>query len=68
MSAKLIETTSTKPYAYTGNYVLVLKGSCQIGGKTFAEDMLVVSKAIEPQPYDVRATEGETCLAMGVSF
>jgi ChrR Cupin-like domain len=68
MSAKLIETTSTKAYPYTGNYVLVVKGSCQIAGKKLGEDMVVVSKAIEPQSYKVSASKGETCLVMGVSF
>lgn len=68
MSAKLIETTSTKAYSYTGNYLLVVKGKCQIGGMMLGEDMVVVSKKIEPQSYDVSAPKGATCVAMGVSF
>jgi hypothetical protein len=68
MSAELIETTSSKAYDYTGNYLLVIKGSCDIEGVTFAEDMVVVSKTIEPQPYGVTASKGSSCLAMGVSF
>jgi ChrR Cupin-like domain len=68
MSAEFIETTSSKAYEYTGNYLLVVKGSCDIEGMTFGEDRVVVSKTIEPQPYEVTASKGSTCLAMGVSF
>jgi hypothetical protein len=68
LSAKLIETTSAEPFTFDGNYVLVLKGSCDIEGETMAKGMLVVAKAIVPQPYQVTATAGATCLAMGLSF
>lgn len=68
MSAEFIDTTSSKAYDYTGNYLLVVKGSCEIEGMTFGEDMLVVSKTIEPQPYGVAASKGSSCLALGVSF
>ena len=68
LAAKLIETTSTDAVAFTGNYLLVLKGSCDIEGETMAKGMLVVANGIEPQPYQVTATAGATCLAMGVSF
>jgi len=68
LSAELIETTSADAFAFLGNYLLVLKGSCDIEGETMAKGMLVVAKAIEPQPYQISATAGATCLAMGVSF
>jgi hypothetical protein len=68
MSAEFIDTTSSKAYDYTGNYVLVVKGSCDIEGMTLGEDMLVVSKTIEAQPYGVTASKGSSCLALGVSF
>jgi hypothetical protein len=68
LSAKLLETTSAEPFTFTGNYVLVLKGSCDIEGETMAKGMLVVAKGIVPLPYQVTATAGATCLAMGVSF
>jgi len=68
MSAEFIEISSSKAYHYTGNYLLVVKGSCDIEGVTFGEDMVVVSKTVEPQPYKVTASKGSTCLAMGVSF
>ncbi len=48
MSAELIETSSGDDYAFTGNYVLVLEGSCEVDGETYAEDMLVVTKDVEP--------------------
>jgi ChrR Cupin-like domain len=68
MTAELFEITSAKAYDYTGNYVLVVKGSCGIDGVTLGEDMVVVSKTIEPQPYKVTASKNSSCLAMGVSF
>ena len=68
MSAEFIETTSTEDYVYTGNYVVVLEGSCEIEGETQAEDMLVVTEAVEPRAFKVSATEGGTCLALAVSF
>jgi hypothetical protein len=68
MLAKLIESTSSTPYAFEGNYLLVLKGSCDIEGVTLAAGSLVVAKGIEPQPYGIAATPSSTCLAMGVSF
>lgn len=68
LSATLLETTSVEPFTFAGNYVLVLKGSCEIEGETMAKGMLVVAKGIVPQTYQVSASEGGTCLAMGVSF
>jgi hypothetical protein len=68
MSAELVEITSSADYDYKGNYLLVLKGSCDIDGMTFGKDMLVVPKTIEPQPYTVSASKNSSCLAMGVSF
>jgi hypothetical protein len=68
LEAELLETTSATPYAYEGNYLLVLKGSCDVEGVTLAEGTLVVAKTIVPQPYQVSASADSTCLAMGVSF
>jgi len=68
LSAALIETTSATSYAYPGNYLLVLKGSCDIDGVTLSRGKLVVAKALEPQAYQLSASTGSTCLAMGVSF
>jgi ChrR Cupin-like domain len=69
LSADFIEaTSSTGDYGYTGNYVLVLDGSCDIDGVSFAKDMLVVAKEVKPQHYKIRATENMSCFAMGVSF
>lgn len=68
LDAKLIETSSSSAYAYTGNYLLVLNGSCDIEGKAFAKDALVVGKAVEPQTYQLKASKSGPCLAMGVSF
>jgi hypothetical protein len=70
MSAEFIEIASskTKAYEYAGNYLVVVKGSCDIEGMTLGEDMVVVSKTIEPQSYKVTASKGGSCLAMGVSF
>ena len=68
MLAKLIESTSVTPYAFEGNYLLVLKGSCDIEGVTLAAGSLVVAEDIEPQPYGIGATASNTCLALGISF
>jgi hypothetical protein len=68
MSSEFIQTTSSQDYKYTGNYLLVLRGSCTISGTTFGKNMLVVSKTIEAQPYNIRATENNSCLALGLSF
>jgi len=66
--SQLIETSSATPLTYKGNYLLVLKGSCDIEGATLGQGMLLVAKALEPQPYAVSASPDSTCLAMGVSF
>ncbi len=68
LSAELIETTSASAYDFTGNYLLVLKGSCEIEGLSFGREKLVVTKTVEPKPFKVAATKGQTCLALGVSF
>jgi len=68
LSAAFIELTSSGAYVYRGNYLLVLKGSCDIEGMTFSPNWLVVGKAIEPQSYRIAAGAGGSCLAMGVSL
>ena len=68
LSAEFIETTSSDAYAFTGNYLLVLKGSCEIEGLPFATGQLVVTKTVEPQSFKVAAPKASSCLAMGVSF
>jgi hypothetical protein len=68
MSAAFIETGSSEAFSYTGNYVLVLEGSCSVEGVTHAEATLVVQKELEPAPYSVSAAGDGSCLALGVSF
>jgi len=68
LSAELIEITSSDVYEYTGNYVVVLKGSCDIDGKAFDEHKLVVTKDVVPQAFALSAPKDGSCLAMGVSF
>jgi hypothetical protein len=68
LSAQFIATTAAESYAYTGNYLLVLKGSCEIDGATYAEKQLVVSKGVAPLSYAIHASKDATCLAMGISF
>jgi hypothetical protein len=68
MTAAFVEITSSDDYVYSGNYLLVLKGSCDIEGVTVAKDWIVVGKTVVPRPYKVAATNGSSCLAMGVSF
>jgi hypothetical protein len=68
LRAELIQTTSSADYAYNGNYVLVLKGTCEVGGMPLGEHKVVVAKALEPQVFKVAAPQGGACLAMGISF
>jgi hypothetical protein len=68
LAAALIETTSVDSHAYQGNYLLVLKGKCDIDGVTLSRGKLVVAKALAPHAYRLSASTGSTCLALGVSF
>ena len=68
MSAAFVEITSSADYVYVGNYLLVVKGSCEIQGATFAKDWLVVGRTVKPRPYKIAASKHSSCLAMGVSF
>jgi len=68
MSSKFIQTSSSESYPYTGNYLLVLRGDCTINGTAFGENMLVVATTVETQDYSVSSAEGNSCLALGLSF
>jgi oxalate decarboxylase/phosphoglucose isomerase-like protein (cupin superfamily) len=69
MSGEFIEITAPEgDYQYTGNYLLVLEGSCGIQGVTFGRESLVVANAVEPESFTVTAPADSRCLAMGVSF
>jgi hypothetical protein len=68
ITSEFIKTTSASAYEYTGNYLLVLEGSCAIEGTVFGEKMLIVATTIQPQSYQVSAVEGGSCLALGLSF
>ena len=68
MSAEFIELGSAKKYDYTGNYVLVLQGECEIEGSEYGENKVVVTKTVDTQPFSVAAPKGSSCLAVGVSF
>ncbi|MGB3787357.1 MAG: cupin domain-containing protein [Phormidesmis sp.] len=68
MSSQLIKSTSAKGYQYQGNYLLVLKGSCNINGTTFGEKTLVVASTVAAQSYEIRAIAHRPCLVLGLSF
>jgi hypothetical protein len=51
-----------------GNYVFVLEGTCELEGVTFGQGALVVTKDVVPESFLVTASEGSTCLMMGISF
>ncbi len=68
MSSQLIKSTSTEGYQYQGNYLLVLKGSCNINGTTFGEKTLVVADTVAAQSYEIRAITNQSCLVLGLSF
>ena len=68
MSARFIELASSKSYTFDGNYLTVLAGSCEVDGAKYGEDMLVVTRTVEPEAFRVRAPKGSSCLALSVSF
>jgi ChrR Cupin-like domain len=68
MSSQIIKSTSLTSYTYSGNYLLVLKGSCNIDGRNFKKDMLIVAKTIKTESYKLSATKDNSCLALGLSF
>lgn len=51
----------------TANVLLVLRGSCVVGGQPLAADTLVVQKSSEPGTYQVAAAEGD-CLVFEMAF
>jgi len=68
MSSELIKVVASTAYTYRGNYLLTLKGSCEIEGQEFVQGRLVVATTVQPQSYAIRASKGAECLALGVSF
>jgi ChrR Cupin-like domain len=68
MSAELIHIDASARYTYRGNYLLTLKGACEIEGQSFGRDMLVVATTVQPQSYVVRSGRSAACFAIGVSF
>lgn len=69
MSGAFIELTSPEAaHSYSGNYLLVLEGPCNIDGAELDAQQLVVAKTIEPQTFRVTAAGQSACLALGVSF
>ncbi|HYP99516.1 MAG TPA: cupin domain-containing protein [Polyangiaceae bacterium] len=68
LAATLLETTTSNAYAFSGNYLLVLKGSCVVNGVILSSGKLVVAKELTPQAYQLSTTTSGPCLAMGVSF
>ncbi len=67
MSAAFIQGASAN-YDYSGNYLLVIKGSCLIDGVARAKDTLVVAKTTTPRLFQIAAAKDAACLALGVSF
>ncbi|MGB3613553.1 MAG: cupin domain-containing protein [Elainellaceae cyanobacterium] len=68
ISSQLVKSVSSKRYAYSGNYLLVLNGRCHINGTSFNAGMLIVAASIEAQSYIISAAEGIPCLLLGLSF
>jgi hypothetical protein len=69
MKAQLTEAQSTAELTYTGNYVLVVRGSCVIDGITHGPSKLVVTKTVERQQFKIaRAAVSGSCSTLGVSF
>ncbi|MBD2033803.1 hypothetical protein H6F76_01830 [Leptolyngbya sp. FACHB-321] len=68
MNSEFIKITSSANYKDSGNYWLVLKGSCTIDRPPFGQNIWVITKTVEPQFYKVSAMKGKACLALGLSF
>lgn len=68
LRATFVEIAPAEGYFLKANYLLVLKGSCDLGAKTLGPNALVVGKEIEPQQYRVVASAGGACVALGVRF
>jgi len=68
LSATFLDIAPSGTYVYTGNYLLVLRGSCAIEGLTLVPKRLVVGKGIISQAYTIAAPGGVGCVALGVSF
>lgn len=69
MKAQLMELKPAAATTYSGNYVLVLRGSCVVDGITHGPSKLVVAKGVEPQRYELAsAANSSSCVTLGVSF
>jgi hypothetical protein len=68
MSGQFIELGAGGEHGYVGNYLLVLRGQCDIDGVALGVQTLVVAQTVEPRPFQIGASAGSTCLAMGLSF
>ncbi len=68
LSAELIHIDAPGSYDFEGNYLLVLEGSCDVEGRTFSEDWLVVTRSVETEQYRASASGAGPCLLLGVSF
>lgn len=69
MSAAFMEFVApAEPFEYTGNYVLVLDGSCELDGMLLGSGMLLVTKDVTPLPFTVTAADASACLTMAISF
>jgi hypothetical protein len=67
MRAELIALEGGGRYAFSGNYLLVLRGRCAIDGATRGVHELVVGDANAPALHTL-AANGGGCLCLGVSF
>lgn len=69
MSSTFLELDSSEGlHTYTGNYLLVLEGTCEVDGASLPAQQLVVAQSVEPQPFRIAAVGKSSCLALGVSF
>jgi hypothetical protein len=55
-------------FTYTGNYLLVLDGSCSVDGRALRKNMLVVAASITPHVFEAGLPEDGPCLMLGLSF
>lgn len=57
-----------KRHTFTGNYLLVLNGVCEIDGQKLGRQSLIVARTIVPEPFEIAPADASPCFAMGVAF
>ena len=69
MTSELVRLdAASAPYRYSGNYLLVVEGRCEIDGHPHGERRLVVAHTVEPQPFSVTPSAASGCTLLALGF